>query len=190
MLIKDQPEACWRFSKQLFLFASVALFNKLFFFPLITGQIQTIWAFNSQQSLRKNWLKQNTPPSNWTSQTDEIKTADDNLRVDLFFKLSNSGCALCHAVLSHTKRNKREQHESETGSLQRRECVRVFFLCYYSHIASTTWNRGLTRSDQQSASVSGIKRAHKVRELQSVWISPEEKPEAKKERPSQIEGAM
>lgn len=119
-------------------FAFVALFNKLFFFPRITGQTQTIWAFNSQQSPRKNWLEQNTAPSNRTSQTDEIKTADDNLRVDLFFKLSNSGCALCHAVLSHTKRNKRKQHESETGSLQRRVCV-----CYYSNIASTTWNRGL-----------------------------------------------
>lgn len=31
--------------------------------------------------------------------------------------------------------------------------VLFFFVGYYSYIASTTWNRGLTRSDQQSARV-------------------------------------
>ncbi len=105
------------------------------------------------------------------------QTVDDNLRVDLFFKLSNSGCALCHHVLSHTRRGmKGNNMNHRRGASSAAFC---FFFCYYSHIASTTWNRGLTRSDQQSASESGIKRAHKVRELQSVWISPEEQPEAR-----------
>lgn len=69
---------------------------------------------------------------------------------------------------------------------QRQGASSVACVCYYSNIASTTWNRGLNTVRPAV----GIKRAHKVRELQSVWIPPEEKPEAEKERPSQIEGAM
>lgn len=86
------------------------------------------------------------------------QTAADNLRVDLFFKLSNSGCALCHSVLSHTQKNKREQHESEMGGLQLWFCLFVLFCRDYSHIVSKTWNRGSKRA-RSALCASAIKAA-------------------------------
>lgn len=144
------------------------------FVPQITDEIYTMSillpTITEEKLAKKNAIKLNI--TDWWDQT-----VDDNLRVDLFFQLSNSGCALCHSVLSHTKWNKRTQHESETGSLQR--CF-----CYCSHIASTTWNRGLTWSDQQLPSCLGSNEHTRWGNcLQSIQISPEEElPEAKKKK--------
>lgn len=99
--------------------AHVTPFHELFFFPQNSGQTQTIPAFHLQQSAREE-KKKKASKAKHSAMTRNIRerrdqSADDNLRADLFFKLSNSGCALCHAVLSHTRR-KRKRHESEAAA--------------------------------------------------------------------------
>lgn len=95
------------------------------------------------------------------------QSADDNLRVDLFFKLSNSGCALCHAVLSHTER-KRKRHESEAAASSAAYLLLLFSRCRNNLEQKWTRSRRV-----------GIKRSAEVKET-PVRFPPKSSPRQEK----------
>lgn len=122
----------------------IPLLNDLFFFPHISGQIETIWAFQTQQSAsggkgekkNENGLKQNTPPSNWTSETDEIKR-----RMTIWGWIFSLNCQTLgvHFVTASSptrrgiKGGEMNQRREASSIVSVRVCVCVFR--YYSHIA-------------------------------------------------------
>lgn len=80
-------------------------FNE-FSFPQISGQMK-----RATEGRREKLAEHSAVMRNIRGRRDQSR--DDNPRADLCFKLSNSGCALCHAVLSHTERKGSDMNQRQ-----------------------------------------------------------------------------